>query len=297
MQQFRDTVAFSVLQSKLVEKLTAGIKISDTQALALLQARTSRTTRSRVARPRAHPRQDEGEGAELYDQLLKGASFAKLAKKYSTDKGSAVNGGKLGVQAASALVKPFSDVAFKLKTGALSKPVKTQFGWHIIKPLGPVIPATTTPFAKEKAAIVQQLKQAKNATPCSKWQTQLASVLHEQGQVREEATRRRPRRAAAHAARVRPRPPGRLSLPEALTELDTLARRLRRDCPWDREQTAKTIVPHTDRGGLRGRRRRDGGRRREAPRRARRPPLPGLLPLAAPRGEAGDGDLEAGRAG
>jgi MazG family protein len=36
-----------------------------------------------------------------------------------------------------------------------------------------------------------------------------------------------------------------LSLPEALTELDELARRLRRDCPWDREQTAKTIVPHT----------------------------------------------------
>ncbi len=36
-----------------------------------------------------------------------------------------------------------------------------------------------------------------------------------------------------------------MSLHEALTELDTLARRLRRDCPWDREQTAKTIVPHT----------------------------------------------------
>ena len=36
-----------------------------------------------------------------------------------------------------------------------------------------------------------------------------------------------------------------MSLAEALTELDTLARRLRRDCPWDREQTAKTIVPHT----------------------------------------------------
>jgi MazG family protein len=36
-----------------------------------------------------------------------------------------------------------------------------------------------------------------------------------------------------------------LSLVEALTELDALARRLRRDCPWDREQTAKTIVPHT----------------------------------------------------
>jgi MazG family protein len=36
-----------------------------------------------------------------------------------------------------------------------------------------------------------------------------------------------------------------LSLDEALVELDTLARRLRRDCPWDREQTARTIVPHT----------------------------------------------------
>src|SRR6266566_7199207 len=36
-----------------------------------------------------------------------------------------------------------------------------------------------------------------------------------------------------------------MSLAEALTGLDTLARRLRRDCPWDREQSARTIVPHT----------------------------------------------------
>ena len=67
-------------------------------------------------------------------------------------------------------------------------------------------------------------------------------------------------------------------LAEALLELQELTRRLRRDCPWDREQTARTIVPAHGRGGVRGRGRRARGRRREAARRARRPAVPGVLP-------------------
>ena len=81
-----------------------------------------------------------------------------------------------------------------------------------------------------------------------------------------------------------------MSLAEALLDLQDLTRRLRRECPWDREQTAVTIVPH-GRGGLRGRRRGACRRHRGASGRARRSPLPGLLSVAAPR-EKGAGDLE-----
>ena len=75
-------------------------------------------------------------------------------------------------------------------------------------------------------------------------------------------------------------------LAAALTDLQPLTERLRRDCPWDREQTARDDRAAHDRGGLRGRRRRARRRRREAARRARRPALPDLLPRAPARRSA-----------
>ncbi len=70
---------------------------------------------------------------KIYKELKKGASFGKLAKEYSDDPGSRVRGGDLGYIQKNQLVKPFADAAFSLKIGEISKPVKTQFGYHIIK--------------------------------------------------------------------------------------------------------------------------------------------------------------------
>ena len=75
-----------------------------------------------------------------------------------------------------------------------------------------------------------------------------------------------------------------MSLAEALLDLQELTRRLRRECPWDREQTARTIVPHTVEEAYEVADAALVGRRGDASRRARRPALPGLLPVAAPRG-------------
>src|SRR5262249_59117759 len=72
-------------------------------------------------------------------------------------------------------MKESATVAFALKTGTSSKPVKTQFGWHIIKALGPVIKASTTPFSQEKATIVTDLKQAKDSEATTAWQTKLVN--------------------------------------------------------------------------------------------------------------------------
>ena len=171
----KDSISLNLLQQKVTEKLTAGVKITDSEAHDYYEKNINNYKKP-TSRDLAHILvKTKAKADKIYKELQNGGNFAVLAKKNSTDTGSAVNGGKLGVQAASALVKPFSDVAFKLKTGELSKPVQTQFGWHIIKALGPVIPASTTPFAQEKAAIVQQLKQAKDADATSKWQTQMVS--------------------------------------------------------------------------------------------------------------------------
>jgi len=118
-----------------------------------------------------HPPQDEvkvahilvkteKEATDIIAELKKGTDFAKLAKDKSIDKGSAVNGGELGIyftQNGGEVVQPFADAAFALKTGDVTqKPVQTQFGWHIIK-LEDRRKQTPPSFDEEKDQIRQQL--------------------------------------------------------------------------------------------------------------------------------------------
>ncbi|HXW48662.1 MAG TPA: peptidylprolyl isomerase, partial [Xanthobacteraceae bacterium] len=74
----------------------------------------------------------EDEAKEIETQLKNGADFATLAKQKSKDPGAA-DGGDLGYFTKDQMVPEFADVAFKLDKGQISDPVKTQFGWHIIK--------------------------------------------------------------------------------------------------------------------------------------------------------------------
>ena len=69
----------------------------------------------------------------LVDRLKNGESFTNLAKELSIDKASGKRGGDLGFFRKGMMVKPFEDVAFKLEKDQISEPVKTEFGYHIIK--------------------------------------------------------------------------------------------------------------------------------------------------------------------
>jgi peptidyl-prolyl cis-trans isomerase C len=74
----------------------------------------------------------EGEAKDIEAQLKNGADFAALAKQKSKDPGAA-EGGDLGYFTKEQMVPEFAEAAFKLDKGQISDPVKTQFGWHIIK--------------------------------------------------------------------------------------------------------------------------------------------------------------------
>src|SRR5690348_2821267 len=74
----------------------------------------------------------EDEAKAIEDELKKGGDFAELAKKKSKDPGSA-DGGDLGFFTKDQMVPEFANVAFSLEPGKISDPVKTQFGWHVIK--------------------------------------------------------------------------------------------------------------------------------------------------------------------
>lgn len=75
----------------------------------------------------------EGEAKALKEKLDKGADFAQLAKENSKDPGSKDDGGNLGYFGHGQMVPQFEGIVFKLKKGEVSDPVKTQFGWHLIK--------------------------------------------------------------------------------------------------------------------------------------------------------------------
>ena len=75
----------------------------------------------------------EEDAKKLSEQIKKGADFEKLAKEKSSDKGSGANGGELGWFTKDKMVPEFAEAAFKLKKGDVSEPVKSEFGWHIIK--------------------------------------------------------------------------------------------------------------------------------------------------------------------
>lgn len=90
--------------------------------------------------------------------VLRTGNFEKIAKQKSIDTASAQNGGDLGYVLKEELVPEFGDMAFMLKVGEISKPVKTQYGWHIIK-VEDVRPAQFLGFDDVKNNIKNNLEQ------------------------------------------------------------------------------------------------------------------------------------------
>jgi peptidyl-prolyl cis-trans isomerase C len=127
LRQYQD----HLIQQAYVEQLIKGAGTDDQ-----LKARYQKLIQETPQREEVHARhilvKTEGEAKSIIAQLDKGADFATLAKKYSTDPGAA-SGGDLGYFGREDMVPAFAGAAFALPVGHYTEtPVKTEFGWHVI---------------------------------------------------------------------------------------------------------------------------------------------------------------------
>ncbi|HTP46311.1 MAG TPA: SurA N-terminal domain-containing protein [Casimicrobiaceae bacterium] len=118
---------------------------------------------------------------ELAAQAKKNpAQFAELAKSASQDPGSAGQGGDLGmVERDGSMPKPFEDAVFSMKQGEIAGPVRTDFGWHVIK-LVAIEPAKLQSFDEVKKEIEQDLKKQKATRKFAETAEQLQNLVYEQ---------------------------------------------------------------------------------------------------------------------
>ena len=94
---------------------------------------------------------------QIYEMAVKDQDFEQLAKQYSEGP-SKKGGGYLGIFEKKAMVKPFADKAFSMKTGEISNPVRTMFGWHIIKVMAK-FEASTQTLVQVSGKIKKELEQ------------------------------------------------------------------------------------------------------------------------------------------
>ena len=166
--QARDAIRQQLVSQALFKKVTGSVKVSDADIKQYYDSHKSQYVQPQSREVRHILVTKKSLADSLYQQLKGGANFAKLAKKYSKDPGSAANGGKLTVSKGQT-VPQFDKAAFSLKTGQISPPVHTQYGYHVIQALSPVKAATTTTLAQVSASIRQQLEQQKKHDEITKW--------------------------------------------------------------------------------------------------------------------------------
>ena len=124
-------------EDRLIQETYLNQAIKAAESEDQLKARYETLAKDKAGREEVHAQhilvKTEDEAKSVIAELDKGADFGELAKKYSTDS-SAKSGGDLGYFGHDDMVKEFADAAFALSPGQYSKtPVKTKFGWHVIK--------------------------------------------------------------------------------------------------------------------------------------------------------------------
>jgi foldase protein PrsA len=184
--QVRADIKAQLISEALFKKVTDGVKVSSADVHKYYVAHPGQYKQPESREVRHILVKKKTLADSIYTQLKKGADFAKLAKKYSLDTVSAAQGGKYNAVKGQS-VKPFEQVAFSLKTNEISKPVKTQYGWHVIQALSAIKPAGQTPEAQAADQIKQQLLQTKRNDAVNSWAKDLQKGYCKDSQIKYQA--------------------------------------------------------------------------------------------------------------
>jgi parvulin-like peptidyl-prolyl isomerase len=171
-KQVRNDIRAQIVSEKIFEQVTKDVKVNDADIASYYEKNKQQYSQPESRDVRHILVKTKKQADDLYAQLQNGGDFAALAKKFSEDTGSKANGGKLTISKGQT-VAPFDQTAFLLKKNQISKPVKTEFGYHIIQPLSDVKDAKVTPLKDVKESIRQQLQQTKKNEAMTKWVDEL----------------------------------------------------------------------------------------------------------------------------
>jgi parvulin-like peptidyl-prolyl isomerase len=184
--QIKQDLYAQILSEKLYDKVTSDVKVTDADISKYYNSHKSDYQQAASRDVRHILVNDKKLADSLYQQLKGGADFATLAKKYSKDPGSKNSGGKLTITKGQT-VAPFDKTAFALKTNELSKPVHTQYGWHVIQALTAIKPAQTKSESSVAAQIKSQLLQNKQKQAVNDWSKQLQKDYCKDSQISYQA--------------------------------------------------------------------------------------------------------------
>jgi foldase protein PrsA len=175
-QQVREDVRSRLLSERIFAAVTKDVKVTEADVQkfydenkADFETPASRDVRHILVKKKA-------KADELYAQLRSGGNFAQLAKKFSQDPSSKDQGGKFTAQKGQT-VPPFDKTVFSLETGELSKPVKTEFGWHVIEALSAIKPKSQRPLSEVAKDIRSQLLEDKKNEALNTWVKELKERL------------------------------------------------------------------------------------------------------------------------
>ena len=168
LEQVRGDIRAQIVSEKIFAEVTRKVNVTDKQVEEYYKKNDAQYSQPQSREVRHILVKTRAQADDLYDQLTSGADFSGLAKKFSQDTGSKVNGGKLTISKGQT-VAPFDQTAFLLKNNVISRPVKTEFGFHIIQPIGDVKDARVTPLKEVEDSIRQQLAQTKKNEAMTKW--------------------------------------------------------------------------------------------------------------------------------
>lgn len=130
-----DELKYEIRLSLIIEKLSRrGVTVTEDEVSAYFAENKALLDEPEEALVRHILVETEEEAAEIVQLLKDGADFAELARSRSIDTASAQRGGSIGyIQPDSPLVAPFKEAVFRLEAGQTSEPIRSEFGWHIIR--------------------------------------------------------------------------------------------------------------------------------------------------------------------